>query len=84
MLHMLYGLCLCKCQNWAVILNNLLERGEKVFISLENNHPHRLFVNKVLRKDVQFSKGRPDKFIGVCTDTYVFYQSVLEKKTYES
>ena len=22
--------------------------------------------------------------IGVCTDTYVIYQSVLEKKTYES
>ena len=21
-------------------------------------------------------------FIGVCTDTYVFYQSILEKKTY--
>ena len=23
-------------------------------------------------------------FIGVCIDTYVFYHSVLEKKTYES
>ena len=23
-------------------------------------------------------------FIGVCIDTYVFYQSILEKKTYES